>query len=56
MFILKIALSEWILLLDFNVAVNTHFKANENVDAISLEVNNKSVAIRNPKIITLHMK
>ena len=53
-FILKIEVSEWILLLEFHVAVYTHFKANENVDAVSLEANNVTVAIRNPKFITLH--
>ena len=55
-FILKIEVSEWILLLEFHVAVCTHFKANENVDAVSMEAYNRTVAIRNPKLITLHMK
>ena len=55
-FILKTEVSEWVLLLEFHVAVYTRFKANENVDAVSLEANNKTVAIRNPKRITLDMK
>ena len=43
-------------LLEFHVAVYTRFKANENVAAVSLEANIKTVAIRNPKLITLDMK